>query len=91
MRRRLASLVASIRELSFLAGSRVWVAAASLVGVEALVFLLDGMLVAPELVPIAILALALLWFARERIRSRWRSRVRRRAAGDGDTAETSSR
>jgi len=64
-----------------------WVAAGSLVGFELLDLLFGSFLYAPELLPLVILALALVWYFRERLRAgaeriRWRirlSRFRRRA------------
>jgi len=65
-----------------------WVAAGSLVGFELLDLLFGSFLYAPELLPLVILALALAWYFRERVRTaaeriRWGMRLarfRRRAA-----------
>lgn len=57
-----------------------WVAAGSLVGFEMLEIIFGGFILAPELLPLAILTLAILWLFRERIQTlRKRAYVRRRA------------
>lgn len=77
-RSRLALLVArrGIRRLHFRLirfSSWVWVAAASLVGIEVLELLLGAFIAAPELLPLVLLALAATWYFRRGL-----TRVRRR-------------
>lgn len=45
-----------------------WVAAASLIGFEALDIVFGAFILAPELLPLALIALAAAWLLRERIR-----------------------
>lgn len=52
----------------------IWVAAASLIGFEALEILLGAFITAPELLPLALLALAAIWVLRRTL-----TRRRRRA------------
>ena len=62
-----------------LLGGWTWVAAASLIGFEAFDILFGAFVLAPELLPLVIIALALGWYFRERIRAvirRWRIRAR---------------
>lgn len=62
-----------------------WVAAASLIGFETLDIVFGAMILAPELLPLVIVGLALTWLFRERLRraiirlrARWRlGRLRR--------------
>ncbi len=58
-----------------------WVAAGSLVGFEMLDLLFGTFVLAPELLPLAILALACVWYFRTRLRRAWsRARARLRLA-----------
>ncbi|MET0991199.1 MAG: hypothetical protein ABWX66_02305 [Lacisediminihabitans sp.] len=62
-------------------GGWTWVAAASFIGFESFEVLLGMSALAPELLPLAIIALALAWHFRERLRTlRRRLRIRWRAA-----------
>jgi len=62
-------------------GGWTWVAAASFVGFESFEVLLGMSALAPELLPLAIIALALAWHFREHLRAlRRRLRIRWRAA-----------
>lgn len=71
-----------------------WVAAASLIGFETLDIVFGAMILAPELLPLVIVGLALAWLLRERmrrvivrIRARWRlNRLRRGDRGARDAA-----
>ena len=54
-----------------------WVAAASLIGFETLDIVFGAFILAPELLPLVIVGLALAWLFRERLR-RARTRVRPR-------------
>jgi hypothetical protein len=63
-----------------------WVAAASLIGFETLDIVFGAMILAPELLPLVIVCLALAWLFRERmrramvrLRARWRLNRLRRA------------
>jgi len=56
-----------------------WVAAGSLVGFEMLDIVLGGLLLAPELLPVAILLLAGIWYFRRGLRRLW-TRLRARMA-----------
>lgn len=49
-----------------------WVAAGSLIGFEMLEIVFGAFILAPEFLPLAVLALACVWFIRERIRDRRR-------------------
>ncbi len=51
-----------------LLGGWTWVAAASLVGFETFDFLFGAFVLAPEFLPLVIIALALIWYFRDRIR-----------------------
>lgn len=56
-----------------------WVAAASLIGFETLDIVFGAFILAPELLPLVLVALALTWVFRERFRSgraRLRARIR---------------
>ncbi|QIZ98787.1 hypothetical protein [Leifsonia sp. PS1209] len=56
-----------------------WVAAASLIGFETLDIVFGAFILAPELLPLVIVGLALAWVFRERLRSgraRLRARIR---------------
>lgn len=58
-----------------------WVAAGSLVGFEMLDLIFGTFVLAPELLPLVILCLALAWYFRRRLRRAWarlRGRVRLR-------------
>ncbi len=58
-----------------------WVAAGSLVGFEMLDLIFGTFLFAPELLPLLILGLALVWYFRDRLRRSWRrARARIRLA-----------
>jgi len=62
-------------------GGWTWIAAASFIGFESFEVLLGMAVLAPELLPLAIIGLALAWHFRERLRAvRGRLRIRRRAA-----------
>jgi len=62
-------------------GGWTWVAAASLIGFESFELLFGVFALAPELLPLAIIGLAVAWYFRERLRElRKRLRVRWRAA-----------
>jgi hypothetical protein len=75
---RLARRVAA--RLTLLSGW-AWIAAGSLVGFEVLDVLFGSFVLAPEIVPLVLLALALAWLFRERLRrARSRLRARRRLA-----------
>ena len=63
--RRLYRRVA-LRALSF--GGWVWLAAGSAIGFEAFDILFGTFALAPELLPFAILGIALVWYFRERLR-----------------------
>ncbi|MEH0109687.1 hypothetical protein V6N00_08200 [Tersicoccus sp. MR15.9] len=63
----------AVRVLMF--GGWVWFAAGSLIGFEAFEILFGSFALAPELLPVAVLGLALAWFFRGRLRRAWR-RVR---------------
>jgi hypothetical protein len=54
-----------------------WVAAGSLIGFEALDVVFGAFALAPELLPLVILCLALAWLFRRRLRRAW-SRMRAR-------------
>ena len=49
-------------------GGWTWVAAASLIGFEGLELVFGSLLLAPEFLPLVILALAVVWLLRERVR-----------------------
>ncbi|QDZ16538.1 hypothetical protein [Humibacter ginsenosidimutans] len=77
---RLCALVArrSIHRLHLrlsLFGGWIWVAAASLIGFEALEILLGAFITAPELLPLALLALAAIWLLRRTLTRRRRRRA----------------
>jgi len=56
-----------------------WIAAGSLIGFEAFDLVFGAIAFAPELLPVVVLALALAWLFRERLRRAWRRlRVYRR-------------
>jgi len=63
MRRRIARLTAPLWRLA----TWVFLAAGALVGFEVLEALLGGLVLAPEIVPIVLLCLALVWLVRERL------------------------
>ncbi len=74
------ALRGAVRRLALLTGW-TWVAAGSLIGFEAFELLFGAFALAPELLPLAILALALAWYFRERLRrARRRLRARLRLA-----------
>jgi hypothetical protein len=54
-----------------------WIAAGSLIGFEMLDLVFGTFVLAPELVPLVILCLALVWYFRRRLRRAW-SRLRAR-------------
>jgi hypothetical protein len=69
----------NLRERLTLFSGWTWVAAGSLVGFEVLDVIFGTFALAPELLPLVILALALAWFFRHRLRRAWarlRARVR---------------
>ena len=81
--RRLYRRVA-LRALSF--GGWVWLAAGSAIGFEAFDILFGTFAIAPELLPFAILGIALVWYFRERLRrltARARAYRRLRRLGGG--------
>ncbi len=47
----------------------MWMAAASLVGVEVFDMMFSAFLIAPEFFPLVIIALAIIWYFREWLRS----------------------
>jgi hypothetical protein len=56
-----------------------WIAAGSLIGFEAFDLVFGAVALAPELLPLLLIALALTWLFRERLRRTWaRLRARRR-------------
>ena len=58
----------------------VWLAAASLVGFEVFDMMFSAFLVAPELFPLVIVVLALVWYFREWFRETW-DRIRGESDG----------
>ncbi len=78
---RVRRLIRTLHRRLVLLSGWTWVAAGSLIGFEAFDILFLSFALAPELIPLAVLALALYWFARERVRAlRRRIRVQLRAA-----------
>ena len=74
----------ALRALSF--GGWVWLAAGSAIGFEAFDILFGTFALAPELLPFAILGIALVWYFRERLRrltARARAYRRLRRLGGG--------
>lgn len=74
---RLAPFFRRLHTRATLFSGWTWVAAASLIGFEALDIVFGAFILAPELLPLVIVGLALAWLFRERLR-RARARLRAR-------------
>lgn len=85
-RRRLRLTAARIRRLRYRINRRltlfsgwVWIAAISFVGIEMFDIVFGTFLLAPELLPVVLIGLAMTWYFRETLRAWWRSgRIRLR-------------
>lgn len=71
LRRRTRRLCRRVESRLALFGGWTWVAAGSLIGFEMLDLVFGTFLLAPELVPLVIVALALAWYFREWLRRAW--------------------